>query len=175
MRAILLSAGYGSRLGKLTKKVPKPLIEVGGRPIIDHIITRLNLAKVYEIIVNLHYLSPQITRYLGDRVLYYYEPKLLGHKGTIMALRDWLTEDFMVINGDTLSNVDYSQMIKLHKKGTITVAMEEWRSIGTWIYSSEYFENPSIPVIPYRWANCIWFDIGTPERLKEARKFYAKI
>ena len=114
-----------------------------------------------------------MTNYLGDRVLYYYEPKLLGHKGTILALKNWLNnEPFMVINGDTLSNIDYIQMILSHKKGTITIAMDEYRAIGAWIYSPEYFENQNLPIYPYRENNCVWFDIGTPERLKEARKFF---
>ena len=171
MRAVLLAAGYGTRLGKLTKSVPKPLIEVGGRPIIDHIISRLNKAGIYEIIVNLHYLKDQITGHLGDRVLYYYEPKLLGHEGTIRALKNWLNDDFFVINCDTLSNVNYTKMIQSHQKDMITAYMDEWRCIGTWIYSPTYFEK-DIPVIPYREPNTVWFDIGNPERLEEARKYF---
>ena len=172
MKAIILAAGYGTRLGRLTEKTPKVLIEVAGRPIIDHIIARLNNAGIHQIIVNLHYLSEMVTKHLGDRVLYYYEPKLLGHEGTIEALRGWFAEDFMVINGDTLSNVNYNTMIASHFPNTITVLMDEWRAIGTWIYSPAYFANKHIAVNPYRQPNIVWFDVGKTDRLEEARKYF---
>lgn len=174
MRAIILCAGYGTRLGTLTKDRPKPMIEIAGRPVIEHILTRLSIHGINDIIVNLHYLSGIIPEYLGNRVLYYYEPRLLGHEGTIRALHNWLSseESFFVVNGDTISDVDYTAMIQFHQKGTITSYMDEWRSAGTWIYSREYFINKDISVRPYRQRNSIWYDIGTPERLEEARKYY---
>lgn len=173
MRALILAAGYGSRLGELTKNRPKPMVEVGGKPIVEHILTRLYMAGVTEIILNLHYLPGVLTDYLGSRVLYFYEPRLLGHKGTILALKNWLKDDdFFVINGDTLSNVNYEAMQEFHKPGTITNYMDEWRSAGTWIYSKEYFNNQDLPVRPYREEGMAWFDVGTPERLEAARKFF---
>lgn len=176
MRALILAAGYGTRLGELTKDKPKPLIEVNGRSVIEGIIERLHLHGIAQIIVNLHYLPLVITERIMNKALYYYEPKLLGHDGTIDALKDWLKDDdFFVINGDTISNVDYTQMKCLYKEKTISVLMDQWRCAGTWIYSKEYFENKNLPVIPYRPSGLEWHDIGTKERLEEARKFYGEI
>ena len=173
MRALILAAGYGTRLGDLTKEKPKPLIEVGGKSVIEGIIDRLHMNGVTEIIVNLHYLPIVITERIISKALYYYEPRLLGHEGTIHALKDWLKEDdFFVINGDTICNVDYTEMRELHKKGTISVLMDQWRCAGTWIYSKDYFVNKDLPVIPYRPLRLEWHDIGTPARLKEAQEFY---
>ena len=173
MKALILAAGYGTRLGDLTKNKPKPLIEVNGKSVIEGIIDRLHIHGITQIIVNLHYLPTVITERILSRALYYYEPRLLGHDGTIDALKDWLKDDrFFVINGDTISNTDYTAMMALHEKGTILTLMDQWRCAGTWLYPSEYFENKNCPVIPYRPRDLEWQDIGTPERLEEAKKFY---
>lgn len=75
-------------------------------------------------------------------------------------------------NGDTLSNVDLTDMAKKHKKATVSVLLDNWRAAGTWLYSKEYFTNPELPIVPYRPAGLFWFDTGTPERLAEAKKFF---
>ena len=173
MKALLLAAGYGSRLGDLTKKQPKPTIEINGRSIIDHIISKLHIHGITEIIVNLHYLQSMMINHLQDNVLYFYEPRLLGHKGTILALRKWLEdEDFLVINGDTLSTLNYTSMIMAHKSGMITFFMEENRAAGTWISPPLYFKDQNLPINPYRDPVITWFDLGTPERLEEAKKYF---
>ena len=173
MKALILVAGYGTRLGELTKNKPKPLIEVGGKSVIEGIIDRLHIHGITQIIVNLHYLPTVISERILSKALYYYEPKLLGHDGTIHALKDWLhNDDFFVINGDTISNVDYTEMISQHKPATISALMDQWRAAGTWIYSKEYFDNKDLPVIPYRPLGLEWMDIGTKDRLKEAKAFY---
>ena len=173
MRAVLLCAGYGTRLGELTKDKPKPLIEVNGKSVIEGIIDNLHINGITEIIVNLHYLPTVITERITNKALYYYEPRLLGHEGTIHALKEWLKdEDFFVINGDTISSVDYTRMQILHQSKTISVLMDQWRCAGTWIYSKEYFEDKNLPVIPYRPLDLEWRDIGTPERLEEAREHF---
>ena len=171
MKAIILAAGYGTRLGNITRNLPKPMIDIGGKPVIEHILTRLAEYEITEIMVNVHYLSEIITDYLKNRVMYYHEPELLGHAGTIHALQNWLSGDFMVINGDTLNEINYSKMIAAHKLGTITAHMDEWRCCGTWIYSSEYFDAKNLPVYPYR-DGSRWFDIGNPARLEYARGYY---
>ena len=179
MKCLILAAGYGTRLGDLTKNKPKPLIEVNGKSVIEGIIDSLHVNGITQIIVNLHYLPTVITERIISKALYYYEPRLLGHDGTINALKEWLRDDdFFVINGDTITNVDYMDMIKFHKNGTIetiTVLMDQWRCAGTWIYSKEYFATPNLPVIPYRPVGLEWHDIGTLDRLKETQEFYGKI
>ena len=77
MKAIILAAGYGTRLGNITRNLPKPMIDIGGKPVIEHILTRLAEYEITEIMVNVHYLSEIITDYLKNRVMYYHEPVLL--------------------------------------------------------------------------------------------------
>lgn len=170
--AIVLSAGYGSRLGDITKDKPKPTIEIGGKTVLQRIIENLHSHNIYKIIVNCHYLPMIITEKIGGNALYFYEERLLGHDGTISALKNWVDEDFYVCNGDTLSNVNYTEMAMRHKPMTISAAMDSWRCVGSWLYSKEYFDNPNLPVIPYRPQSLVWHDIGTKERLEAAKKYY---
>jgi NDP-sugar pyrophosphorylase family protein len=162
-------------MGDLTKRTPKSLLEIGGKPILTHIIDRLNLHGIHDIIVNVHYLPDMIPSKQESRALYYYEPRLLGHKGTVYALKDWIKDDFFfVINGDTLSNVNYSEMVNLKEEDKILALMEENRCAGTWLYPPSYLTNSELPIKPYRPTDLSWFDCGTKERLKKAKEFYEK-
>ena len=173
MKAILLAGGYGTRLGELTKDRPKPTIEIGGKTVIERIIENLHLAGITQIIVNLHYLPTVMTEKITNKALFYYEEKLLGQEGTISALQDWLQDDdFFTLNADTITNVDYKNMILHHQPKTISVAMQNWRAAGVWLYSKEYFTNPSLPIVPYRPDGLVFHDIGTPERLEAAKAYY---
>ncbi len=173
MIAILLAGGLGSRLGDLTKTTPKPLIKVADKPIIEHVVDNLNLHGIHDIIINTSYLATQINEKLETRALYYHVNKLLGHKGTIFALSSWLGDGpFFVINGDTLTDVNYTEMLNQHKMGSITCFMDsEYRAGGTWIYDKSYFLDPNIPVFPYR-PHSYFYDTGTPEKLQKAREAY---
>ena len=173
MKVLILAAGRGSRLGELTKDRPKPIIEIGGRTVLERIIDNLHSHGIYEIIINCHYLPLIITERVSTNALYFYEEHLLGHDGTISALRKWLeNDDFIVQNGDTISNVNYTDMLLNHKIDSISVLLDNWRAAGTWIYSKDYFTKKNLPIIPYRPANLIWHDIGDPSRLQIARDFY---
>ena len=173
-KCLILAGGLGTRLKPLTDNTPKPLIKVANKPIIEHIIDGLALHGIDEIIINTHYLATQINEKLETRALFYHVNKLLGHKGTIFALRKWLEdEDFWVINGDTMTDLNYTEMANVHKTGTITAFMDsEYRSGGTWIYPKEFFTQ-EVPVIPYRPLANFW-DCGTPEKLEIVRKIYEK-
>ncbi len=173
IKAIILGGGYGTRLGDLTKNLPKPLIEVGGKTVLERIIDRLNLHGVHEIIINTHYLPVHINKSLEMRALYYHVPRLLGHKGTIYALKEWIKNDFFfVINGDTLSNVNYTEMIHKSEPDQILALMDENRAAGTWLYPPFYLDQADLSIKPYRPDDLEWIDIGTPEKLAEAQKMY---
>lgn len=168
-----MAAGRGTRLGSLTKNQPKPTLKVGGKSIIKRIVENLHKFGIYEIVINLHYLPLAITEEIGADALYFYEEQLLGHEGTVNALRNWLNDDdFFIFNGDTISNVDLIAMKQNHKEGTISALMDVWRCAGVWIYPKKYFEKEDLPIVPYRPTGLVWFDVGTPARLKEARSFF---
>ncbi len=89
MRAMILAAGLGTRLLPQTKTLPKPLLKVGGKPLIGHQVEWLKTAKINKIVINLHHLGEQIESYLGDgrgfgvQIQYSREPRLLDTGGGI--------------------------------------------------------------------------------------------
>ena len=81
-------------------------------------------------------------------------------------------DDFIVQNGDTISNVDYTEMMRNHKEKSISILYDNWRAAGSWIYSEKYFTDKNLPIFPYRPNGLIWHDVGTPERLEAARNYF---
>lgn len=134
MRAVVLAAGIGSRLGALTRRVPKCMIEVGGTPILEHDIRRLAAAEITEVAVNLHHLPDVVTNHFGDgsdfgvRIAWSYEPELLGTAGTIASLRPWLAGGtFLVVYGDNVLNLAIGRCVAAHRRSgaLATVALFE--------------------------------------------------
>jgi NDP-sugar pyrophosphorylase family protein len=123
MKAIVLAAGYGERLRPLTEKIPKPLLEAGGRPLINYPLLMLRHAGITEVAINLHHLGGQIAHALGDgaalglRITYSPEPALLGTGGPLLALRDFFgSEPFVLLNCDTILGLDLPRMIAFHRE-----------------------------------------------------------
>jgi MurNAc alpha-1-phosphate uridylyltransferase len=107
-RAIVLSAGLGQRMRPLTDAKPKPLIEVGGKALIDHVLDRLTAAGVEETVVNVHYLADQIERHVKARrkpkiVISDERGVLLDTGGGVVKALPLLGHDpFFVVNSDTI-------------------------------------------------------------------------
>lgn len=118
MKAMVLAAGFGTRLGALTQTTPKCLVKVGGKAMLEHVVDRLKQVGVRELVINLHYLSEQVQRFVeqrsgfGLRVHFSYEPKILGTGGGILHARQYLDGDepFFVHNADIFSEVDLAGM-----------------------------------------------------------------
>jgi mannose-1-phosphate guanylyltransferase len=122
MKALILSAGFGSRLGALTKETPKALVRVGDRAIIDHNIRKLLEIGVKEILINTHYLAEQIEEFLSDQaypaeVSTVYEPELLGTAGTLKRNIDFFgIGDFLVMHGDNYFTSDLKSLVGAHTR-----------------------------------------------------------
>jgi NDP-sugar pyrophosphorylase family protein len=123
MRAMILAAGKGTRLRPLTDSVPKPLIDVAGRPMIAYPLALLRRAGIQEVVINLHHLGDQIRAALGDgnthgvRILYSEEHPILDTGGAIAAARDYLVGDtFVVLNADTFIDVRLQDVIDFHRR-----------------------------------------------------------
>ena len=120
MRAVLLAAGLGTRLRPLTDTVPKCLVPIKGKPLLDIWVESLLLAGVKRILVNLHYKHELVEDHIAnseyrDQVETVFEPELLGTAGTLVANRGFFKgEDGMYIHADNYSEVDISQLIELH-------------------------------------------------------------
>lgn len=112
MKALILAAGKGTRLGELTHTTPKPMLPVQGRPLLAHTIDWLREQGVVEIAINLHHAAEVIQTYFGDgsaqgvQITYSYEPELLGTAGAARKLQPFLDERFALIYGDVYTNLD---------------------------------------------------------------------
>ena len=123
MKAVILAGGAGTRLQPLTTELPKPMVSLLGRPVLEHILLLLRRHQVTEAAVTLHYHPEAITGYFGDgsawgmRLHYFYEDTPLGTAGGVRACRDFLgQEDFLVISGDCVSDFDLTDCYRLHRQ-----------------------------------------------------------
>ena len=168
MKALILAAGLGTRLRPITNKIPKVMVDVGGKPVIKHLIAHLNKYGIDEIIINLHYLPLEVMKHVGDQAIYSYEPTLLGEYGTIVSLKDWYKgEKLIVMNGDTLTDIDLSRLIQNCEDTECSIA-----SYDSGIYTGTRIIHPANnKIIPVNYL-CWWQDMGTPEGLEKARKHF---
>lgn len=121
-KAMILAAGLGTRLRPLTYEIPKPLVEIGGKPLIVRTIENLRAAGVCEIVINLHHLGHKIRAALGHgerwgvQIHYSEEPEILGSGGGIKAAQAYLGNGtFYVVNGDALMAVDFADVWRFHQ------------------------------------------------------------
>ena len=123
MKAMILAAGMGARLKPLTDTTPKALIPVGGKPMIEHLILKLKLAGVNQIVINIHHLGDQIIDFLAQNNNFGIDIQisderdyLLDTGGAIKKAQPFLDggEPFLVHNVDILSNVDIQKLYQTH-------------------------------------------------------------
>ena len=132
MKAMILAAGVGSRLDPLTRAIPKPMVPIVNRPVIEHIVHDLKKHGFTEIRINLHYLGDVIQEHLGDgsqfgvQISYAQEDKLWGDAGSVKRSQDFFAgETFLVVGGDDISDIDLSGLVRLHreKNAASTIAL----------------------------------------------------
>ena len=120
MRAILLAAGLGTRLRPITDKVPKCLVPINGKPLIDYWLEQLTKAGIEKFLINTHYLHDQVETYIEQSrfagiVNLVYENELLLTGGTVIANKDFIGDDsFMLVHADNLSICNYKDFINAH-------------------------------------------------------------
>ena len=124
MRAVLLAGGLGTRLRPLTDEIPKCLVEVGGRSLLDHWLDAFARAGFSDVLVNTHHLPELVERHLRSRagraptVTVAHEPQLLGSAGTLLAARAFLGgHDFVAVNADNLTDFDITRLVRAHRDG----------------------------------------------------------
>ena len=119
---VLMAGGKGVRLYPLTVDTPKPMLKIGDTPILEIIIRKLHAQGFRNIYISVNYLAEQIEnhikdgKWLGVNVSYLHEDKPLGTAGAMGQLRGKLSEPFVVMNSDLLTNVDFRQLVRFHKK-----------------------------------------------------------
>ncbi len=134
MRALILAAGRGTRLRPLTDAVPKPMLVVSGRPILEHNVRLLRNHGITDLAINLHHLPHVVTDYFGDgskfgvHIEYFFEPELLGTGGAIDRIRGLLLDTSLVIYGDNLITCNLQDLLGRHRRtGAAATLAIAWR------------------------------------------------
>lgn len=133
--AVIMAGGKGERLGELTQAMPKPMLPVGDRPILAHIVNHLVSHGVHRIFISVNYLAGMIYDYFGDgtkfqcRIDYLREEMPLGTGGALSLLPGIPTAPVLVMNGDLLTRINVSRMLSFHNEGgyAMTMALRDHR------------------------------------------------
>lgn len=231
MKGLILSAGYGTRLRPITSNLPKPLVKICNRTVIEHIIEKFKKISIEDIAINLHHLGDKIVDFLNSKDFqvkfhFFYEDEILDTGGAVKNIRDFVGDDYLLVhNGDIVSEFDLTEIINWHKveKNDVTLCVMERKSTRMLVFDEKMFLNgwingernlyrgrvkgvkysftgihiisPSIykfmpaenkfPIFDFYMNNLgninirgypvkpnYWFDIGSIEKLNEARKFF---
>ncbi len=120
MKALLLAAGFGTRLRPITEKTPKALVPVLNVPLIEYGISFLKHHGITEIFINLHHLPDRIREHLGDgerfgvKITYLFEKEILGTGGSIASMKSHVSERFLVMNSDVICDFDLEAFVDRH-------------------------------------------------------------
>ncbi|RME75853.1 MAG: nucleotidyltransferase family protein [Chloroflexi bacterium] len=118
---MILAAGEGRRLRPLTLHMPKPMLPVAGKPLLEHIIIHLRKCGITELAINLHHLPDAVTSYFGDgsawgvSLRYSIEEQLLGSAGGVKRLESFFDDTFVVYYGDLLTWADLRPLVTYHR------------------------------------------------------------
>jgi len=181
MKAMILCAGEGTRLGKLTEKTPKVLLPVNGKPAVEHVLDWLKKHGVFDVVINLHHLGGKIMDCLGNGsgfgvdILYTFEEELLGTAGGVKNAGELLGDTFIVVNGDTLTSLNLLEMMEFHKrkKALATIALAysvDNRGHGVVAIDDsdavqEYLEKPPVNVVGFYNAGVYIFNKEVLEQI----------
>lgn len=147
MKAVILAGGLGTRLKPFTEIIPKPLLPIGEKSVLEIQIERLKKSGFDQIYLATNYKSEYISNFFGDgsrygvKLLVSKEEKPLGTVGPLTLLKDQLNESFLVINGDILTLFDFSQLFNysIKKKSLLTICIKDY--IMPFSFGNVFFEN----------------------------------
>ncbi len=132
-QAVIMAGGFGKRLRPLTDDTPKPMLSVGGKPLMERTVKRLRDAGIRRINITTHYLPQKITNHFGDGsdfgvdVNYVSEDRPLGTAGSLGLVGE-TDEPMLVMNGDILTGVNFRDLVNMHRKerADLTVAVRQY-------------------------------------------------
>ena len=135
LECVIMAGGRGKRLSPLTDSVPKPMLLLGDKPIIEHNIDRLISFGIKKIYISVKYLGEQIESYFGDgsskgiQIEYIWEDEPLGTAGALSLVNDFKTDHILLMNSDLFTNVDFEEMyLKLiSKNADMVIASTEFK------------------------------------------------
>lgn len=137
MKVVIMAGGKGTRISSVANDIPKPMIKIEGKPVLEHELECLRDQGFTDIILTVSHLGNIIMEYFGDgsgvspvtgkpfgvHIEYYFEKEPLGNAGALFKLKDKLTEDFLLLNADAIFDIDFNRFIKYHKEkgGLVTL------------------------------------------------------
>lgn len=133
LQAVIMAGGFGTRLRPLTDDTPKPMLSIGGKPLMERTINSLQKAGISRVSVTTHYLPEKITQHFGSgerfgvEMNYVSEDQPLGTAGSLRLISD-VEEPLLVMNGDILTNVDFRSLLNFHREhnAMLTVAVRQY-------------------------------------------------
>ena len=129
MTAVIMAGGKGTRVASVNSQIPKPLLPVAGKPVLEHEIECLRRQGITDIILIVGHLGEQIADCFGDgrdfgvHIEYIKEETPLGTAGALYYLKDRLTDDFLLLNGDLIFDVDFARLMAFHKERRALVTL----------------------------------------------------
>lgn len=161
--AIILAGGFGTRVSEISKGVPKPLLEIAGKPILEHQIRFLHRNGVSNIRLALHHKADQIISFCEKRwpgeLKFFVEPKPLGTGGAIKFASQGLVEPFLVVNGDIICDIDIPSFISTGANAIACVHKAQAQDFGLIRTEGEriveFLEKPKKPATGF--INAGWY------------------
>lgn len=137
MKVVIMAGGKGTRISSVAHDIPKPMIKIGDKPVLEHEIECLRDQGFTDIIITVSHLGNIIIDYFGDgsgispitnkpfgvNIEYYYEKEPLGNAGALFKIKDKLDSDFLLLNADAVFDIDFNRFVKYHKEhgGLVTL------------------------------------------------------
>ena len=121
MKTVIMAGGKGTRITSIASDIPKPMILIGDKPVLEHEIICLREQGFVDIILTISHLGNVIKDYFGDgskfgvHIEYYFEKEPIGNAGALFELKDKLKEDFLLLNGDVMFNVNFKKFVEYHR------------------------------------------------------------
>ena len=137
MKTVIMAGGKGTRISSVANDIPKPMIQIGNMPVLEHEIMCLRDQGFTDLIITVSHLGHIIIDYFGDgsklspatgkpfgvNIEYYVEETPLGNAGALFKIKDKLTEDFLLLNADAVFDIDFNRFVEYHKQkgGLVTL------------------------------------------------------
>ena len=130
MKVVIMAGGRGTRITSVASDIPKPMIKIGDKPVLEHELECLRSQGFTDIIITVSHLGHIIMDYFGDgskvspatgkpfgvHIEYYFEKEPLGNAGALFKIKEKLTEDFLLLNADALFDIDFNRFVDYHRQ-----------------------------------------------------------
>ena len=136
MKAVIIAGGLGTRLRPLTNNTPKPMLPIGEKPILEHLVNWTKRGGIKSVVLCVSYLKESIEDYFGDgekfgvKIEYAISKKQLATAGQLKTAEKFIEDDFVCMYGDSIFNFSLKNMIKQHsiKKSFVTMSLSEYKT-----------------------------------------------